>query len=105
MDGIIGGGKMNNNMNFNWEKKISLKEIAQFYEDKLRELDSKQNSIISNLVKENEELTNTIKRLEANIQPISNIFIRGSMEEYCCGKLICKNENNIIARDRFIYIL
>ena len=68
------GGKMNNNMNFNWEKKISLKEIAQFYEDKLRELDSKQNSIISNLVKENEELTNTIKRLEANIQPISNIL-------------------------------
>ena len=65
---------MNNNMNFNWEKKISLKEIAQFYEDKLRELDGKQNAIISNLVKENEELTSKVERLNANLQLVSNFL-------------------------------
>lgn len=65
---------MSNDIKFNWNKKISLKEIAQFYEDKLRELDGKQNAIISNLVKENEELTSKIESLNANLSLVSNFL-------------------------------
>jgi len=65
---------MSNDIKFNWNKKISLKEIAQFYEDKLRELDGKQNAIISNLVKENGELTSKIESLNANLSLVSNFL-------------------------------
>ena len=34
---------------FNWDRKISLKEIAQFYEDRLRELDTKRESIVAEI--------------------------------------------------------
>lgn len=44
---------------FNWDKKISLKEIAQYYEERLRELDAKHSSLESeyeSLKVENSEL-------------------------------------------------
>ncbi len=48
-------------LKLNWEKKISLREIAQFYEDKIRELDSRYQYLeekIEALSKKNLELIN-----------------------------------------------
>ena len=43
---------------FNWDRKISLKEIAQFYEDRLRELDGKARSLEESLKKNEDAVKN-----------------------------------------------
>jgi len=36
-------------LRMSWNKKVSMREIAQFYEDKLRELDAKQNKLMDQI--------------------------------------------------------
>lgn len=48
-----------------WEKKVSMREIAQFYEDKLRDLDAKQSKMIS-------ELNKQIADFEAGINDLAS---------------------------------
>ena len=45
---------------FNWDRKISLKEIAQFYEDRFRELDGKTRSLEERLKKYEDSVKNTM---------------------------------------------
>ncbi len=52
---------MKKGTDFNWGKKISLKEIAQFYEDKLREEDAKL-----------QYLNNQISRLDNNVAELNH---------------------------------
>ena len=98
------GGKMNNNMNFNWEKKISLKEIAQFYEDKLRELDAKEAYIdnkalelerkIRELKKETEDTEAFWKYIQERIVQANKSVIPSYVEEYL--KQSVEDHNNPI---------
>ena len=50
---------------FNWDRKISLKEIAQFYEDRLRELDGKAHSLEESLKKNEDAVKNIMDAIGA----------------------------------------
>lgn len=50
---------------FNWDRKISLKEIAQFYEDRLRELDGKARSLEESLKKYEDSVKNIMDAIRA----------------------------------------
>ena len=49
---------------FNWDRKISLKEIAQFYEDRIREADSSLSRIKEEMI----GLEKRIKEAESELQ-------------------------------------
>ena len=95
---------MNNNMNFNWEKKISLKEIAQFYEDKLRELDAKEEYLdnkileverkIKELKKETDDTEGFWNAIKDGIVQANKSVIPSYVEEYF--KQSVKDHNNPI---------
>ena len=56
---------MGDEIRLSWEKKVSLREIAQFYEDKLRELDARMQRLTNNvreLTQENSQLVDKIKK-------------------------------------------
>jgi len=52
-------------ISMSWNKKVSLKEIAQFYENKLRELDAKQNML-------EQETERTLQRIGQKAQELEN---------------------------------
>jgi len=52
-------------ISMSWNKKVSLKEIAQFYENKLRELDAKQNLL-------NQEIDKALQKIEQKTQDLEN---------------------------------
>ena len=49
----------------NWNKKITMKEIAQFYEDKLRDLEAKQSMLVSDMTAKLSDLENKLTDLTA----------------------------------------
>jgi hypothetical protein len=51
-------------LKISWDKKISMREIAQFYEDKLRELQSKNDILNSSLIAQLEKMTNFEERIK-----------------------------------------
>jgi len=56
-------------LKMSWNKKVSLREIAQFYEDRLRELDAKQNNLIN-------QIDDRLKSLESKIDSLSKYIDR-----------------------------
>ena len=54
-------------ISMSWNKKVSLREIAMFYEDKLRELQGKQDAMINNLNEQISSLQEKIKELDSKI--------------------------------------
>lgn len=78
--------KTKDEIRMNWNKKVSMREIAQFYEEKLRELDSKQSLILSDLknrldglsriIQENEEKANWIDKWVSQFSGEANNQIR-----------------------------
>lgn len=85
-----------------WNKKVSMREIARFYEDKLRELDAKYN----NLVIQNEKLISNfsdhIKNLDQWVKTIddnySNIKDLVDKEERMSGEI-----NNFISAENKMF--
>ena len=79
---------MKKGIDFNWEKKISLKEIAQFYEDKLREEDAKvhyldnQISILNNKIAELNTIINRNKKDSEELVTYMQKKISSSVENY-----------------------
>jgi DNA-binding transcriptional MerR regulator len=68
---IKGGGKMEKDeISMSWNKKVSLKEIAQFYENKLRELDAKQNMLEQEIEKALQKIGQKTQELENSIENI-----------------------------------
>lgn len=57
-----------NELKLSWEKKVSMREIAQFYEDKLRELQAK-NDILNSLLEAQLEKT---RNIEERMKEVSN---------------------------------
>jgi len=57
-------------ISMSWNKKVSLKEIAQFYENKLRELDAKQNMIEQEIDKALQKIGQKTQDLENSIENI-----------------------------------
>ena len=55
-------------LRMSWNKKISLREIAQFYEDKLRELDAKQTKLMEDVNRKEAELESKMHILENSIE-------------------------------------
>jgi hypothetical protein len=58
----------NDRIRMSWDKKVSLREIAQFYEEKLRDLDAKQQSMFSVLENRQIILSEKIEREIVNLQ-------------------------------------
>ena len=54
-------------ISMSWNKKVSLREIAMFYENKLRELQGKQDAMINNLNEQISLLQAKIKELDGKI--------------------------------------
>ena len=63
--------KTKDEIRMNWNKKVSMREIAQFYEEKLRELDSKQSLILSDLKNRLDGLTRIIQENEDKANDVS----------------------------------
>jgi len=57
-------------ISMSWNKKVSLKEIAQFYENKLRELDAKQNMLEQEIEKALQKIGQKTQELENSIENI-----------------------------------
>lgn len=55
-----------------WEKKVSMREIAQFYEDKLRELDGKYQILTEQLEKSIPKIRSEINELNQRNQVVLN---------------------------------
>ena len=55
-----------------WEKKVSMREIAQFYEDKLRELDGKYQFLTEQLEKSIPKIRSEINELNQRNQVVLN---------------------------------
>jgi hypothetical protein len=54
-----------NELKLSWEKKVSLREIAQFYEDKLRDLQAKNDILSSSLEIQLEKTRNIEERIKS----------------------------------------
>ena len=54
-----------NELKLSWEKKVSMREIAQFYEDKLRELQAKNDLLSSSLGIQLEKMRGLEERMKA----------------------------------------
>ena len=50
-----------------WNKKVAMREVAMFYEDKLRELQGKQDAMINDLNEQISRLQEKIKELDGKI--------------------------------------
>jgi len=73
-------------LRMSWNKKVSMREIAQFYEDKLRELDAKQTKLMEDVNRKEAELESKMHILENSIDGIKDFLqdaktIKGSMEQ------------------------
>jgi len=72
-------------LRMSWNKKVSMREIAQFYEDKLRELDARQTKLMEDVNRKEAELESRMQILENSIEEIKDFLqdakdIKGSME-------------------------
>ena len=67
-------------ISMSWNKKVSMREVAMFYEDKLRELRGKQDAMINDL---NEQ----IPRLQEKIRELDGELIHEDYLEGECGTL------------------
>jgi predicted metal-dependent hydrolase len=54
-------------ISMSWNKKVSLREIAMFYENKLRELQGKQDAMINNLNEQHSRLQEKMKELDGKV--------------------------------------
>ena len=57
--------KKKNELRLSWEKKVSMREIAQFYEDKLRDLQAKNDMLSSSLEVQLEKMRNLEERIKS----------------------------------------
>jgi hypothetical protein len=55
-------------LKLSWDKKVTMREIAQFYEDKLRELQSKNDVLNLSIIAQQEK----IKKFEEKMREVSN---------------------------------
>jgi len=55
-------------LRMSWNKKVSLREIAQFYEDKLRELDAKQTVMMEEISKKEANIETRMKIIENSLE-------------------------------------
>ena len=76
-----------NELKLNWEKKVSLREIAQFYEDKLRDLQAKNDILSSSL----EIQLERIKNLEERMKSLSKDMEKAESGIYLESHNILKN--------------
>ena len=57
-----------------WNKKVSMREVAMFYEDKLRELQGKQDAMINDLNEQISRLQEKIKELDGKIAEYTKLM-------------------------------
>jgi len=88
-------------ISMSWNKKVSLKEIAQFYENKLRELDAKQNMLEQEIENALQKIGQKTQELENSIENIKK-FVDGLNETQEYIKNLNKefNEKNQSLGDR-----
>jgi len=55
-------------LKMSWNKKVSLREIAQFYEDRLRELDAKQMGLMEEIRKREVNIETRMKTIENSLE-------------------------------------
>jgi len=72
-----GGDEMNSGarkdeLRMSWNKKVSMREIAQFYEDKLRELDARQTKLMEDVGRKESELESKMQVLENSVEEIKD---------------------------------
>ena len=83
-------------LKLSWEKKVTMKEIAQFYEDKLRELQIKNDILNSSIAVQQEKMM----KLEEKTKDVSNVLKKAESGLYMEASGI---KDNIEAKiDRFI---
>jgi len=75
-------------LRMSWNKKVSMREIAQFYEDRLRELDAKQNKLIN-------QIDAKLESLESKID---------SLSEYIDRIIALRDENESIKNEVLSYL-
>ena len=73
-------------LRMSWNKKVSMREIAQFYEDKLRELDAKQTKLMEDVNRKEAKFESKMQILEDSAEEIKDFLqdakaIKGSMEQ------------------------
>ena len=68
----------NDRIRMSWDKKVSLREIAQFYEEKLRDLDAKQQAMFSDIENRqiilSEKIEQEIKHLQENVEDANHVL-------------------------------
>jgi len=55
-------------LKMSWNKKVSMREIAQFYEDRLRELDIRQTKLMEEISKKEAEIETRTRTLESSLE-------------------------------------
>jgi len=77
-------------LRMSWNKKVSMREIAQFYEDKLRELSAKQTGLMEEINRKQtsidtkmEELGNSLRDIKNFIEELDNVkkYIEAKKDE------------------------
>jgi len=61
-------------LRMSWNKKVSLREITQFYEDKLRELDAKQTKLMEDVNKKEAEFESKMQILKNSIEEVKDFI-------------------------------
>jgi len=70
-------------LKMSWNKKVSMREIAQFYEDKLRELDAKQTVLMEEIDRKQESIDIKMKEIENSLRDIKNFIVElDNVKEY-----------------------
>jgi len=59
-------------LRMSWNKKVSMREIAQFYEDRLRELDAKQTKLMEDVNRKEAEFESKMQILENSVEEIKD---------------------------------
>jgi len=91
-------------ISMSWNKKVSLKEIAQFYENKLRELDAKQNMLEQEIDKALQKIGQKTQELENSIENIKRFVDKiNETQEYIENLRKEINEKNQYLVDRINY--
>jgi len=61
-------------LRMSWNKKVSMREIAQFYEDKLRELSAKQTGMMEEINRKQASIDMKVEELENSLKDIKNFI-------------------------------
>ncbi len=92
---------------FNWDKKISLKEIAQYYEDRIRELDARYQEVMGNFKDLSNKYGGLLNKYQDLIDKQNNIIDKQKIidDKYDKYTQAFKNETMDWLASMFPYVL